>query len=126
MEIQHPPVVQTAAHIRETYGVEPEFLWAKTPNNAVFRHPDNKKWFAVLLMAIQKNKLGLAGEGSIDILDLKCPPQLVTSLQSDGRCLPGYHMNKEHWIGVPLDGRLPPEELFTLISMSYDITKAKR
>lgn len=36
---------------------ELEFLWPKSPDNAIFRRPDNKKWYAVLL-TVQKEKLG--------------------------------------------------------------------
>ena len=31
------------------YGVSAEYPWAVSPENAVFRHRENKKWFALLL-----------------------------------------------------------------------------
>lgn len=123
MEFAHPVTAGVAAYIRETYGIEPEFLWAKTPNNAVFRHPDNRKWFAVLLTEIPGRRLGLKEDGPLDILDLKCDPKLIGSLLEGGHCLPGYHMNKEHWITVLLDGSVPLPEVFPLIGMSFDITQ---
>ena len=43
-------------YIEETYGAEPEFLWAKYPDDAVFRHSNNKKWFAAMLK-VEGNKL---------------------------------------------------------------------
>ena len=32
---------------------------------------------------------------------------------------PAYHMNKEHWISVILDGTVPDEDVKTMISDSY-------
>ena len=40
--------------------------------------------------------------------------------------LPAYHMNKEHWITVRLDGSLPPELPIALIEQSYLLTGKKR
>lgn len=113
-------------YIEEQYGVEPEFLWAKTPGNAVFRHIRNRKWFAALLQDIPRKTLGLAGAEPVNILDLKCDPLLKGSLLDGSRYLPGYHMNKEHWITLLLDGSLPLSEIYSLIDMSYGITGKKK
>ncbi len=32
--------------ITEKYAVEPEYPWQSAPSFAVFRHSNNKKWFA--------------------------------------------------------------------------------
>lgn len=34
---------------------------------------------------------------------------------------PGYHMNKEHWNTVSLDGSVPEDELLTWIDESYTL-----
>lgn len=34
---------------------------------------------------------------------------------------PGYHMNKEHWNTITLDGSIPNEELLTWIDESYTL-----
>lgn len=112
-------------YIKETYGCAPDFLWAKTPNNAAFRHSGNKKWFGALLLDMPARILGLSGEGHVDILDLKCPPVMIGSLIDGKRYLPGYHMNKEHWITLVLDGSIPMGEVYSMIDLSYDLTKPK-
>lgn len=117
---------QVVDYIKEAFGVCPEFLWAKTPNNAAFRHPQNRKWFAALLLDMPRSKLGLQEEGRADILDLKCDPLMMGSLLDGKRFLPGYHMNKEHWITVLLDGSVPPGEIFPLIDLSYELTEKKK
>ncbi len=123
MAFDSPGIRKVLSYVKKQYGTEPEFLWAKFPDNAILRHKDNAKWYAALLI-VPKRKLGIAGEGTADILDLKCDPVLIGSL-IDGRSIfPGYHMNKEHWITVRLDGSLEDKDIFALIDMSYEITKA--
>lgn len=108
-------------YIKEKYDTEPEFLWAKS-NNAIFRHKDNKKWFGAILN-IQKNKLGISGEGYINILDLKCDSLLKDTVIDKKRYFPGYHMNKEYWITIILDGTVPINDIFYFIDLSYELTK---
>ena len=120
-----PVTAQVVQYIQERYGACPEFLWAKSPGNAVFRQKANQKWFAALLMQTPRKRLGLEGADSVDILDLKCDPLLIGSLLDGKRCLPGYHMNKEHWITLLLDGSIPLEEVCGLIDMSYGLSCGK-
>lgn len=109
-------------HIKAVYDVEPEFLWAKTPNNAAFRHKKTKKWFAALLLDLPKEKLGMHVTGNVDVLNLKCDPILKGSIVDGVRFFPGYHMNKEHWITILLDGSVGIEEIIPLIDLSFSAT----
>lgn len=124
MVLNRPEAQSVIQYVRETYGTELEFLWAKSPQNAVLRHHDTLKWYAVLLN-IPRRKLGLSEAGNVDILDLKCDPRLIGSLIDMKRYFPGYHMNKEHWITLLLDGSLSDEEIFPLIDLSYRMTQAE-
>ena len=45
-------------YIAETYGIEPDCPWIKNPNFEVYRHSNNKKWFA-LIMDIPRYRIGL-------------------------------------------------------------------
>lgn len=109
----------------ETYGTNPEYLWEKTPDAAVLRHTSNNKWYAVIL-DVHRNKLGLKGDGVVDILDVKCDPMMIGSLiEKNGYCK-AYHMNKEKWITVILDGTVPNEEIFGLLDLSYELTDVKK
>lgn len=109
----------------ERYGVQPENLWAKFPNYAVLRHDDNRKWFAVI-MDVKREKLGLSGEGNVDILELKCDPVMAGSLVSADGVLPAYHMHRGSWITVLLDGSTDNDFVFPLLDMSFDITRDKK
>lgn len=107
------------SYIKEQYDAEPEFLWKNDLNNAAIRNSRNKKWFAVLMMNMPRKTLRLDGGGTVDIMDLKCDPLLLGSLLDNRGCLPAYHMNKEHWLTVLLDGTVPLEDIFAMIDMSY-------
>ena len=54
-------------------------------------------------MAVEKKTLGLEEDGKINILYVKCDPDLVGMLIQTYGFLPGYHMNKRHWITILLD-----------------------
>lgn len=106
---------------KNKYGASPDYPWAKYPNYAVLRHNDSDKWFA-LVMDVPKNKIGLDGDEVVDILDIKCDPDEIGGLRQQGGFLPAYHMNKEHWVSVLLDGTVPDDEIRRLIDKSYEFT----
>lgn len=110
------------AYVSDQYGSEPEYLWAKTPDTAVLRHMGNKKWYAIF-MNIPRRYLGLAGDEHIDVMNVKCTPAVREILLAEGGAYPAYHMNKQHWISLPLDGSLGFETIVRLVDESYELTK---
>lgn len=112
------------AFIMETYNAEADYPWRKSPNHAVFRHCSNRKWFAPI-MDVTKNKLGLQGEGLLDVVNLKCDPILIGSLREEPGFLPAYHMSKDNWITVALDGSASDDKIKMLLDMSCQATAPK-
>ncbi len=112
------------AFIMETYNAEADYPWRKSPNHAVFRHCSNRKCFA-LIMDVPKNKLGLQGEGLLDVVNLKCDPILIGSLREESGFFPAYHMSKDNWITVVLDGSASDDKIKMLLDMSYQATAPK-
>ncbi|MCI9418935.1 MAG: MmcQ protein [Eubacterium sp.] len=112
--------------IKKKYKVSPEYPWQKYDSNAVFRHSDNNKWFA-LVMCVQRCKLGLSGEDHVDVINLKVDDIFFrdTIIQEDG-IMPAYHMNKQHWISVLLDGTVAKDRIFDLIHMSFLATASTK
>lgn len=111
-------------YAKDFYGTEPEYLWESAPSYAVLRHANKKKWYGII-MDIPRSKLKLSGDEIIDILDIKCDPQLLGSfLQKDGYH-PAYHMSKTKWLTVRLDGSVPLDEIIGLLEMSYGLTNNK-
>ena len=97
----------------EQYGTEPEFLWASYPDYAVLRHR-NGKWYGVV-MDVPREKLGLSGQGCVDVLNVKCEPDMIGAFRQRDGFLPAYHMNRSHWLTVDR------ETIVSLLDMSYDL-----
>lgn len=110
-------------YVKKQYGTEPDYPWMDW--NAVLRHKENNKWYG-LVMEVERNKLGLDGDTQIDVLNVKCDPILIGSLRMQPGFHPAYHMNKDKWISVRLDGSVPAEEIKSLIAMSYEMTGPKK
>lgn len=113
-------------YIVDTYGVEAEYPWATSPHNGIWRNPRTRKWFAVLLGDLPLRCLGLSEDGTQDVLNLKCDPIMTFSLIDNRRIFRAYHMNKEHWISVRMDGSVPMEELSFLVNMSWQLVDSKK
>lgn len=111
-------------YAQDRYGAEPEYLWAKYPNYAVFRQPASRKWFAAI-MDIPWNRLGFEGDDPVDVMDLKCGPLMVGSLLAQDGFLPAYHMSKSSWISVLLNETVPDEQIYPLLELSYDSVAPK-
>lgn len=107
-----------------TYGVEPDYPFSSAPTYAVLRHLSNRKWFA-LIGDVRRDKLGLSGEGKVDIINVKCDPILSGSLLMQEGYYPAYHMNHESWITILLDGTVSLEEICQLLDISYELTMVK-
>lgn len=118
-------------HIKTEYGVEAEFLWPeKYPSYCVFRHRDNRKWFA-LVATIANKSLDIKSKDAkngrkndeIEIINLKFDKnQTYDFAETSDHIFPAYHMNKNNWITVVLDGGLSDEMIFELIRKSYLLT----
>ena len=111
-------------YISESYGAQADYPFMQYPDVAVFRHANNKKWFAVV-MNVQKSKLGIKSEGAVDILNLKCDPILAGSLRNEDGFYPAYHMSKTNWISAALDGSANADKIKWLIDISFELTARK-
>jgi predicted DNA-binding protein (MmcQ/YjbR family) len=110
-------------YAREHFKSEPEYLWSNLPHYAVLRHHDGEKWFG-LVMNVPGTKLGLETSDDVDVLEVKVRPEHIGSLRRKEGILPAWHMNKEHWVSVILDGPLTPDEIHDLLSESHRLTSA--
>ena len=112
-------------YVKNKYGTMPEYLWEKDSTSGVLRHSENTKWYGIV-MTVKHSTLGLEGEGVIDILNMKCNIDDINFLHQIEGILPGYHMNKAHWISVLLDGTVDDNLLMDLIDKSYELTLPKK
>lgn len=112
-------------YINENYDILQEYPWKDSPNFTTFKHKNNKKWFA-LIMKIPYKTLKMDKEGIVDVINLKNIPEMIGSLRKDEGILPAYHMNKEHWITILLDGTVQKQKICDLIDLSYELTRKKQ
>lgn len=106
-------------YVKKQYGTIPEYLWSSSPDSAVLHH-HNGKWYAVI-MNVERSKLGLDGDDTVEIIDVKCDPEMTGMIIQTYGFLPGYHMNKQHWITILLDGIVGESKILDFLDMSYDL-----
>lgn len=105
-------------YVRERYGDVLEFLWENTPDCAIWRRKDNRKWYAVIL-TVKYIKLGIEREGTVEIIDMRMDPAELENAVDGVTHFRGYHMNKKHWVTMLLDGSAPYGELLRRLNESY-------
>ena len=113
---------QIITYVKNKYGDELEFLWEKSPKNAVIRRKSSNKWYAVIL-TISKRKIGLDSDEIIEVINLHNIVEEIKKLIDNKRYFPAYHMNKKYWCTICLDGTVELKEIYKLIDISYELVK---
>ena len=75
------------------------------------------------------NKIFLLASLSAEVLqfNVKCDPEYAIELREQfSSILPGYHMNKNHWNTIIVDGQLSSKQLKQFISDSYSLVAGKK
>ena len=68
----------------------------------------------LLYSALTKKKI-------VDIINLKCD-MMAGALRMQPGILPAYHMHRDSWVSILLDGTVPAEDILPLIDLSYQLT----
>ena len=105
----------------DSYNTSPDYPFEDDFETAVFRHGDNRKWFA-LSMQVSRRKFGFDSDEVIDVVNLKLPTEMFGSLGATDGVYPAYHMNKLHWISVLLPDA-PNDVVQFLLNASFEATK---
>ena len=110
------------AYVKNKYGDELEFLWEKSPKNAVIRRKSSNKWYVVIL-TISKRKLNLDSDEIIEVINLHNIAEEIKKLIDYKKYFPAYHMNKKHWCTICLDGTVELKKIYRMIDISYELAK---
>ena len=110
-------------YVKKQYGTIPEYLWNDLPDSAILRN-DNGKWYAVF-MNLEGFKIGLDTKDRVDIMVVKCKPDMISVMTHMKGFLPGYHMDKSNWITILLDGTVQEAKILDFLDMSYDLTDGR-
>ena len=112
------------ALVFDRYNISADYPFEEDFETGIFRHADNRKWFAIA-MNIPKKRLGLSGDGVIDIVNFKCAPEVIESIAGvEPGVYRAYHMNKTHWLTVLLS-ECDAATISWLLNISYDLTRKK-
>ena len=109
-------------YVKNKYGDELEFLWEKSPKNAVIRRKSSNKWYAVIL-TISKRKLNLDSDEIIEVINLHNTAEEIKKLIDYKKYFPAYHMSKKHWCTICLDGTVELKKIYRMIDISYELAK---
>jgi len=107
-----------------TYNTTADYPFDEDFKNAVLRHTDNRKWYAIV-MRVSRRKFGFDNDEVIDAVNLKLPLEMFGSFSAADGVYPAYHMNKLHWISVLLPDAADDLIEF-LVNASYEATKDKK
>ena len=74
----------------------------------------------VLVFKVKNKMFALADLKSFESITLKCDPEKAIELRTKyPSVIPGYHMNKQHWNTIKMDGHFPESMLKGWIKDSY-------
>ncbi len=60
------------------------------------------------------------------VISLKCEPEYAIALRQEHESIvPGYHLNKRHWISIGSGASITPELLRELVLLSYTLVLEK-
>ena len=109
-------------YVKNKYEDELEFLWKKSPKNAVIHRKSSNKWYAVIL-TISKRKIGLDSDEIIEVINLHNIAEKIEKVIDYKKYFPAYHMNKKYWCTICLDRTVELKEIYKLIDISYELAK---
>ena len=110
--------------IFQKYNESPDFPWIDDQGYGVFRNPNNKKWYG-LIMNIDYSKIDKTKHGEIEVINIKLDEKEIQELLKEDGFFPAWHMNKKTWITIILNETLNDKKIMQLINKSRDFTVKK-
>jgi len=81
---------------------------------------------STLVLKVSDKMFALANLDGPLSLNLKCDPEKAIELRETYEAVkPGYHMNKQHWNTIEIDGSISLKIIKQLIDHSYDLVVSK-
>ncbi|MFN8255564.1 MAG: MmcQ/YjbR family DNA-binding protein [Bacteroidales bacterium] len=75
-----------------------------------------------LVLKVGDKIFALANLNGPFTINLKCDPEKAIELRERYPSIrPGYHMNKQHWNTIEMDGSLPQKLVKEMIDLSYSL-----
>jgi len=107
------------------FGDKPDFPFSTAPTYGVFRNPENRKWYGIV-MNIPKSKIEKqeraaslsADDAIVEIINVKIDPEKSIELKKRRGFYDAYHMSKKNWITIALDGSVSDGLIVDLLKKS--------
>ena len=116
-----------AQRIEKEYGEIADYPFSEDRYKScgVFRFKGNGKWYALVMNIERKRFENIESDDRTDVLNVKIDVSKRTELLDTKGIFPAYHMNKQKWISVILDGSLSDDYIMNLIGVSRDLVIGK-
>jgi len=86
----------------------------------------DKNWTLIRHMANKKVFAWIFEKDHHIWINVKCEPGFLEHWRLiHASVVPAFHLNKDHWNSIILDGTVPVDEIHEMIRQSYMLTKAK-
>lgn len=80
---------------------------------------------STLVYKVMGKMFALTHVDTFESINLKCNPETALQLREMyAGVVPGYHMNKQHWNTIKIDGSIPDKMLYRWIDDSYSLVVA--
>ncbi len=116
-------------------GVVKDCPWENESDFVVYRHGDNRKWFALKFEVSKEQLLRLKNDDAIlngyvdgemvEVVNVKVDPEMIMDVVREAGFLPAFHMNRKHWVTILLDAEVDAARMKALVEMSYNLTARK-
>ena len=114
-----------AREAEKLFGDKIDFPFSTAPDYGVFRNPENRKWYGII-MNIPKSKIEKQGRAAslsaddaiVEIINVKIDPEKSIELKKRRGFYDAYHMSKKNWITIALDGSVSDGLIVDLLKKS--------
>ena len=114
-----------AREAEKLFGDKIDFPFSTAPDYGVFRNPENRKWYGII-MNIPKSKIENSGRAAslsaddaiVEIINVKIDPEKSIELKKRRGFYDAYHMSKKNWITIALDGSVSDSLIVDLLKKS--------
>ena len=114
-----------AREAEKLFGDKIDFPFSTAPTYGVFRNPENRKWYGII-MNIPKSKIENSGRAAslsaddaiVEIINVKIDPEKRIELKKRRGFYDAYHMSKKNWITIALDGSVSDGLIVDLLKKS--------
>ena len=114
-----------ARKAEKLFGDKIDFPFSTAPEYGVFRNPENRKWYGII-MNIPKSKIENSGRAAslsaddaiVEIINVKIDPEKSIELKKRRGFYDAYHMSKKNWITIALGGSVSDGLIVDLLKKS--------